>query len=63
MRETLDAEAAKALMDVREACALPARYHEAMLPARHARLFSANSGVDALGQRDDGYYFGACQQP
>ena len=62
MRETLDAEAVKALMDVREACALPARYHEAVLPARHARLFSANSGVDATGQRDDGYYFDTYRQ-
>ena len=57
MHEILDDEAVKALLDVREACSLPARYHAAILPAKHARLFSANSGVRVDGSVDHGAYF------
>ena len=61
MHETLGDEAVKALMDMREACSLPARYHVAILPAKHARLFSANSGVfhDSV---DHGAYFATYRQ-
>lgn len=57
MHETLDIEAVKALRDVREACALPAGHREAMLPTRCARLLPANSGLDAQGRFDYGWYF------
>jgi hypothetical protein len=63
MNEVLDCEAVKALLDIREVCALPARYHQAILPAGHARLFSANSGVDNGGNVDHGAYFAAYGQP
>jgi len=54
---TLDVEAMKSLVFVRESCSYPARYHSAILPAGHARLFTANAGLDADGNVDNGAYF------
>jgi hypothetical protein len=62
MNEILDNEAVKSLMDVRETCSFPARYHVATLPARHARLFSANSAIHADGSVDHGFYFASYRQ-
>jgi hypothetical protein len=53
----LDVESMKSLVFVRESCAYPARYHNAILPAGHARLFTANSGLDLEGNVDNGSYF------
>jgi hypothetical protein len=57
MNDVLSDEAVKALVDVRETCAFPARYHTAVLPSRHARVFSANCGLNVFGQPDPGFYF------
>jgi hypothetical protein len=57
MNDVLSDEAVKALVDVRETCAFPARYHTAVLPARYARIFSANCGLNISGQPDPGFYF------
>jgi hypothetical protein len=57
MNDVLSDEAVKSLVDVRETCAFPARYHTAVLPGRHARIFSANCGLNAAGQPDAGFYF------
>jgi hypothetical protein len=56
MNERLDMEHMKALLGVREVCSYPARYHTAVLPSRHARLFTANSGVHD-GVVDHGAFF------
>ena len=47
---------------MRKACSYPARYHVAILPAGHARLFTADSGLDAAGNVDNGTYFEDYQQ-
>ena len=52
----------KSLVFVRESCAFPARYHNAILPAGHARLFTANSGLDLEGNVDNGSYFAEYHQ-
>jgi len=57
MSTNLDNESMKSLLDVREACAFRSRYHDAVLPAAHARLFSCNSGVNYAGAADPGAYF------
>jgi hypothetical protein len=62
MNDVLSDEAVKSLVDVRETCAFPARYHTAVLPARHARIFSANCGIDPHGQPDAGFYFQTYRQ-
>jgi hypothetical protein len=59
---TLDVESMKSLVFVRESCAYPARYHNAILPAGHARLFTANSGLDLEGNVDNGSYFAEYHQ-
>ena len=53
----LDVASMKSLIFVHEACFYPARYHAAILPAGHARRFTANSGLDADGNVDNGTYF------
>jgi len=58
----LDVESMKSLVFVRESCAFPARYHNAILPAGHARLFTANSGLDLEGNVDNGSYFAEYHQ-
>jgi hypothetical protein len=62
MNDVLSDEAVKSLVDVRETCAFPARYHTAVLPARHARIFSANCGIDQFGRPDAGFYFQTYRQ-
>jgi hypothetical protein len=63
MNEIMSTEATKALMDVREPCAYTARYHDAILPRLHARLFSCNSGLHPDGTVDNGHYFCTNRQP
>jgi hypothetical protein len=63
MNDVLSDEAVKSLVDVRETCSFPARYHTAVLPARHARIFSANCGLSVTGLPDPGFYFQTYRQP